>query len=147
MKIWWSIRIWISNLQLVEDYLLVGSLSIGHSHGNQTLHQRVEEIRIFMYLSMHFFLLCNFWRSSMSAIKANVIKTQLWWAGHVIWMEVLCLPKTVFFSELATGVRNLGRPLPIQQKPCDSMWATCGPPDRRRPSCGPHGIASFLLAW
>lgn len=28
------------------------------------------------------------------------MKAQLWWVGHLVWMDNTCLPKMVFFSEL-----------------------------------------------
>jgi len=50
-------------------------------------------------------------RADMPGIKALITKAQLRWVGHVIWMNDSHLPRMVFFSELASGARNIGRPL------------------------------------
>ena len=50
-------------------------------------------------------------RTQMFGIEALIMRAQLRWVGHVVRMDDTRLPKMVFFSELATGARNLGRPL------------------------------------
>ena len=45
------------------------------------------------------------WAKSTS-IKVMLLEAQLHSAGHIIWMGNECMPKQLFFSELAKGQRN-----------------------------------------
>ena len=42
-------------------------------------------------------------RASLSSIESILLQVHLRWAGHVTRMEDVCMPKTVFFSELQEG--------------------------------------------
>ena len=37
------------------------------------------------------------------SIEAMVMRNRLHWAGHVVWMEDVRLPKQLFYGELKTG--------------------------------------------
>ena len=50
-------------------------------------------------------------RANMPGVEALIIKAQLRWVGHVVRMDDTRLPKMIFFSELASGTRNIGHPL------------------------------------
>ena len=50
-------------------------------------------------------------RCGMTGIEAFIIRHRLRWAGHVMRMGDDRLPKKIFLSELASGKRNVGRPL------------------------------------
>ena len=50
-------------------------------------------------------------KAKTTGIEALIMKAQLRWVGHVIRMDNTRLPKMIFFSELVSGTRNLGRPL------------------------------------
>lgn len=67
-------------------------------------------------------------RAKMDGIEAFIMKAQLRWVGHVVRMEDTRLPKMVFFSELATGARNLGRPLKRFKDTLKASLAACGIP-------------------
>ena len=49
-------------------------------------------------------------RAKMPGVEALIIKAQLRWVGHVVRMDDTRLPKMIFFSELASGTRNIGHP-------------------------------------
>ena len=50
-------------------------------------------------------------RCKISGIEAIIKLRQLRWAGHVVRMDDMRLPKIVFYSQLESGDRKLGRPL------------------------------------
>ena len=50
-------------------------------------------------------------RCHTTGIKADLIRSQLRWCGHLTRMSDGRLPKAVFYGQLASGVRPLGRPL------------------------------------
>ena len=47
-------------------------------------------------------------RASLPSIEFILFQVQLRWAGHVIRMEDVHMPKAVFFNELQEGKRNRG---------------------------------------
>ena len=49
-------------------------------------------------------------RAETTGIKAMILKVQLLWTGHVIWMEDSRMPKQLLYGELSLGKRNQGRP-------------------------------------
>ena len=49
-------------------------------------------------------------RASLPGIESILLQVQLRWAGHVIRMEDVRMPKAVFFSELQEGKRDRGAP-------------------------------------
>lgn len=51
------------------------------------------------------------------------MKAQVQWVGHVVQIDHTHLLKMVFFSELATGAQNIGRPL---KRFKDSLKASLG---------------------
>jgi hypothetical protein len=63
-------------------------------------------------------------RASMSGIEALIMNAQLRWVGHLVRMNTTLLPKIVFFSELAYGAKNIGRPL----KRFKATLGACGIP-------------------
>ena len=50
-------------------------------------------------------------RCDMTGIQAYILHHRLRWCGHVMRMEADRLPRMLLLSELATGKRDLGRPL------------------------------------
>jgi len=50
-------------------------------------------------------------RCGISGIEALILQAQLRWVGHVHRMPDSRIPKAVFYLELASGSRTLGRPL------------------------------------
>ena len=49
-------------------------------------------------------------RAILPSIESILLQVQLCWAGHITWMEDLCMPKAVFFSKLQEGKHNHGAP-------------------------------------
>ena len=49
-------------------------------------------------------------RASLPSIESILLQVQLHWAGHVIRMEDIHMPKAVFFSELQEGKCGHGAP-------------------------------------
>nr|XP_027207060.1 E3 ubiquitin-protein ligase MIB2-like [Penaeus vannamei] len=62
----------------------------------------------------------------MPGIKALITKAQLRWVGHVIWMNDSHLPRMVFFSELASDARNIGRRLKRFKDCLKTSLVACG---------------------
>ena len=70
-------------------------------------------------------------RAKMDSIYAILMRSQLRWAGHVSRMDDCRLPKRLFFGELSSGKRSLGRPklrykdtLKALLKKCDIPYST-----------------------
>ena len=49
-------------------------------------------------------------KANLPSIESILLQVQLRWAGHVLRMEDVCMPKAVFFSELKDGKRDRGAP-------------------------------------
>ena len=69
-------------------------------------------------------------RADILGIKELIMKAQLRWIGHVVWMDDMYtrLPKMVFFSELATGARNIRRTLKRAKDGQKAFLGLCGIP-------------------
>ena len=67
-------------------------------------------------------------RAGMPGIETVILKAQLRWVGHVVRMDNNRLPKMVFFSELATGGRKVGRPLKRYKDSLKDTLKVCGIP-------------------
>jgi len=67
-------------------------------------------------------------RAEMTGIQALIMKAQLRWAGHVVRMDDNRLPKMVFFSELSTGTRTVGRPLKRYKDSLKESLTACSIP-------------------
>ena len=65
-------------------------------------------------------------RANMPGVEALIIKAQLRWVGHVVRMDDTRLPKMIFFSELASGTRNTGRPLKRFKDCLKASLGACG---------------------
>ena len=70
-------------------------------------------------------------RAESESIHAILLRSQLWWAGHVQRMDDSRLPKRLLYGELTTGQRSLGRPkkrykhsLKESLKRCDIPYST-----------------------
>ncbi|KAL8615669.1 hypothetical protein ACOMHN_034819 [Nucella lapillus] len=50
-------------------------------------------------------------RAGTTSIEAMILKTQLRWTEHVIWMDSDRIPKQLLYGELCRGKRKQGRPL------------------------------------
>ena len=48
--------------------------------------------------------------SGCTSIEALIAKSQLRWAGHVVRMNDMSIPKQIFYSELGEGSRKIGKP-------------------------------------
>jgi hypothetical protein len=59
-------------------------------------------------------------------IAVLVMKAQLRWIRHVIRMDGMRLPKTIFFSELASGNRNSDSPVKRFRDCLKSSLKACG---------------------
>ena len=81
-------------------------------------------------------------RANMPGIETLIMKVQLQWVGHVIRMDDTRLPKIVFFFELATGARNIGRPLKRFKDSQKTSLGLCG-----IPSLGWETLATDRSAW
>jgi len=81
-------------------------------------------------------------RADMPGIKALITKAQLRWVGHVIWMNDSHLPRMVFFSELASDARNIGRRLKRFKDCLKTSLVACGIPFQ-----GWGTLASDRSAW
>ena len=81
-------------------------------------------------------------RANLPGIEALIMKAQLRWVGHVIRMDDTRLPKMVFCSELASGARNLGRPLKRYKDCLKASLEACG-----IPVLGWESLASDRSAW
>ena len=62
----------------------------------------------------------------MPGVEALIIKAQLKWVGHVVRMDDTHLPKMIFFSELASGTRNIGHPLKRFKDCLKASLGACG---------------------
>ena len=49
-------------------------------------------------------------RADTTDIEAMILKEQLHWTEHVIWMDASRMPKQLLFGKLTQGNRNQGRP-------------------------------------
>ena len=49
-------------------------------------------------------------RCNTISIVAKIARHRLRWAGQVMWMDPIRIPKKVFTSEIKVGKRNVGRP-------------------------------------
>ena len=69
-------------------------------------------------------------RADILGIKELIMKAQLRWIGHVVWMDEMYtrLPKMVFLSELATGARNIRRTLKRAKDGQKAFLGLCGIP-------------------
>ena len=65
-------------------------------------------------------------RANMPGVEALIIKAQLRCVGHVVRMDDTRLPKMIFFSELASGTRNIGRPLKRFKDCLKASMEACG---------------------
>ena len=65
-------------------------------------------------------------RANMPGVEALIIKAQLRWVGHVVRMFDTHLPKMIFFSELASGTRNIGHPLKRFKDCLKASLRACG---------------------
>ena len=65
-------------------------------------------------------------RANMPGVEALIIKAQLRWVGHVVRMDDTRLPKMIFFSELASGTRNIGHPLKRFKDCLKASLGACG---------------------
>ena len=74
-------------------------------------------------------------RADMPGIKALIMKAQLRWVGHLV-------RKMIFFSELATGARNLGRRLKCYKDCLKASLRACGIQLQ-----GWETLASYRSAW
>ena len=81
-------------------------------------------------------------RAELPGIEALVMKSQLRWVGHVVRMDDTRLPKVVFFSELASGTRNIGRPLKRFMDCLKASLGACG-----IPVTGWETLAADRCAW
>jgi hypothetical protein len=81
-------------------------------------------------------------RANMPGIEALIMRAQLRWVGHVVRMDDKRLPKMVFFSELASGARNTGRPLKRFKDCLKVSLGACG-----IPSLGWETLATDRSAW
>ena len=67
-------------------------------------------------------------RADILGINGLIMKAQLRWIGHVVWMDDTRLPKMVFFSELATGARNIRHTLKRAKDGLKAFLGLCGIP-------------------
>ncbi|CAI9727613.1 Hypothetical predicted protein [Octopus vulgaris] len=82
-------------------------------------------------------------RAEMSEIEALIMKAQLRWVGQaVVRMDDARLQKVIFFSELASGARNTGRPLRRYKDSLKTSLEACGISARNWES-----LASDCDAW
>ena len=65
-------------------------------------------------------------RAKMIGIEALIMQAQLRWVGYVIRMDDTRLPKMVFFSELVSGTRSLGRSLKHYKDCLKASLKACG---------------------
>ena len=49
-------------------------------------------------------------RCGVTSVESQIVKAQLRWVGHLTRMEDSRIPKAVFYSQLSSGKRSLGRP-------------------------------------
>jgi len=69
-------------------------------------------------------------RANMMGIEALIMKAQLRWAGHVVRMDDSRLPKMVFYCELASGYRKVGRPYKRYKDSLKASLTACNIPHR-----------------
>ncbi|XP_071497161.1 uncharacterized protein [Diadema antillarum] len=62
-------------------------------------------------------------RAKTPGIEAVIVKAHLRWVGHVVRMDDA---KMISFSELASGVRNIGRPLKRYKDSLKTSLDACG---------------------
>ena len=68
-------------------------------------------------------------RADILGIEEVIMIAQLRWIGHVVWMDDTRLPKVmVFFSELATGARNIRHKLKRAKDSLKAFLGLCGIP-------------------
>ena len=49
-------------------------------------------------------------RCGVTSVESQIVKAQLRWVGHLTRMDDSRIPKAVFYSQLSSGKRSLGRP-------------------------------------
>ena len=81
-------------------------------------------------------------RAALPGIEALIMMAQMRWVGHVVRMNDTRLPKTIFFSELASGARNVGRPHKRFKDSLKTSLGACGIPRK-----GWEILASDRRSW
>eukprot|EP00745_Piridium_sociabile_P040226 TRINITY_DN767_c0_g1_i3.p1 TRINITY_DN767_c0_g1~~TRINITY_DN767_c0_g1_i3.p1 ORF type:complete len:1045 (-),score=247.16 TRINITY_DN767_c0_g1_i3:182-3316(-) len=81
-------------------------------------------------------------RAQASGIEALIIRSQLRWVGHVVRMDDSRLPKSIFFSELASGTRKAGAPVKRYKDSLKSSLKACN-----TPVTGWERLANDRSAW
>ncbi|KAI8485023.1 hypothetical protein Bbelb_372690 [Branchiostoma belcheri] len=92
-------------------------------------------------------------RANMPGIEAFIMKAQLRWAGHLVRIDKTRLPKIVFYCELASGSRKVGRPYKRYKDSLKSYLTACSIPHREWESTAAdrsswrhavrHGVKTF----
>ena len=65
-------------------------------------------------------------KANSASIEVMLLKAQLSWAGHIIWMGDEYIPKEVFFGELAQGQRKQGQPQMCYKDTLKNSLKWCG---------------------
>ncbi|XP_062924161.1 uncharacterized protein LOC134356870 [Mobula hypostoma] len=88
-----------------------------------------------------------------TSIEAYVIKNQLRWSGHVVWMKDECLPKQIFCSQLKEGKhkrdgqqKRFKDVLKANMKKCNidiNNWETNAKDRKLRQAINREGTATF----